>query len=88
MTGSDQIAKDAQSRVIIKNGLTLAARDAAHSVRRRAVPGLVRLGDAESIAIVEQLALSDAYVETQPGREGTRPVREAAEQALRSRSGR
>jgi hypothetical protein len=88
MLRSDQVAKDGQSTAIIKNALALAARDAAHQVRRRAVAGLVRLGDAESIAIVEELARSDAYVDTSPGRQGSRPVREAAEEALRSRSGR
>jgi HEAT repeat protein len=85
---SDQVAKDVKSRVIVKNALALAARDPMHLVRRRAIGGLVLLGDAESIAIVEELARSDAYIETQPGRQGRRPVREAAEEALRSRSGR
>lgn len=81
-------AKDPASRAVIKKALVAAARDEAHYVRRRAVDGLVHLGDAESIAIVEDLARRDPCVDTTPGRQGSRPVREAAEGALRARSGR
>jgi hypothetical protein len=82
---SDEIANDAASRSIIKKVLIMASRDREDQVRTRSVTGLVRLGDPESIAIVENLARNDPYVDTLPGREGTYPVREAAEQALRSR---
>jgi hypothetical protein len=79
-------AKDPKSRGVIKKALIAAGRDQEPTVRRRAVEGLVRLGDEESIAIVENLASNDAYVEMSAGREGSRPVREAAEQALRQRN--
>ncbi|HEY7186183.1 MAG TPA: hypothetical protein VH436_06525 [Vicinamibacterales bacterium] len=81
---SDEIANDAPSRSLIKRVLTTAARDKEYLVRRRSVAGLVRLGDPESIAIVRNLALKDPYIDTLPGREGTYPVREAAENALLS----
>ena len=68
-----------------RNVLTRPARDPEYRVRRRSVAGLVRLDDPKSIAIVEDLARNDAYVDTLPGREGTYPVREPAEKALRSR---
>jgi len=82
---SDEIANDAASRSTIKKVLTTAARDSDYHVRKRSIAGLVRLGDRESIAIVEDLARNDPFVSTEAGRNGTRPVREAAEQALLSR---
>jgi hypothetical protein len=85
LASSGQVAKDTKSRAIIKKALAAAARDTDYHVRGRAIPGLVRLGDAESIAIVEDLARNDAYVDNTPGRKGSRPVREDAEQALLSR---
>ena len=64
-----------------------AAADGYPVVRKNAAKGLVRLGDRQSIALVERMARDDPYQADYPGKEGRYVVREAATEALRSRSG-
>jgi hypothetical protein len=81
---SREIATDQHSREVIKDALFIAARDMDPIVRRKAVTGLALLGDADAIATVEDLAVNDPYRDSAPGREGRYPVREAAQEALKS----
>ena len=84
---SKAIAGDPASRFLITDTLRASARDHSYLVRARAVEGLVQLGDADSIAIVKELASSDPY--TYPAeyaeRKGRYPVREAAAAVLKAR---
>ena len=84
---SKEIANDRPSRRVISDTLRSAASDRSYIVRGRAAEGLVQLGDADSIAIVKELARSDPY--TYPPeyteRAGRYPVREAAAAALKSK---
>ena len=82
---SSSVAKDAQARALIKKALMNAAKDEHYLVRGRAAAGLVRVGDAESIAIVKELAENDPYVDVVPFGKGGYPVREAAARALKGR---
>jgi HEAT repeat protein len=78
----DDVSRSPAQRARIKKALLAAAADPDPFVRRRAVRGLARVGDAESIGAVRKLANEDPYIDTIPGREGRFPVREAAAQAL------
>jgi hypothetical protein len=80
---SQEISGTPASRAVIKRALVQAAKDNDPIVRRSAVDGLVTLGDAESIAIVDQLARNDPYQADFPGKEGKFLVREAAANALK-----
>jgi len=80
---SAEVSHDAASRSKIKEALMRAASDENPFVRRNAVEGLVRVGDQESIALVEEIARSDPYQAAH--KQGAYLVREAAAKALKSR---
>lgn len=81
---SNDIAEDAASRSMIKQALTLAAKDTYPIVRRGAIDGLMALGDQKSIGLVKEMAEFDPYKTTYPPI-GRYIVRERARKALGDR---
>lgn len=83
MLEASEIANDPVSRSKIKAALIRAATDNDPFVRREAVDGLARVGDQESIALLEKIARTDPY--RADFLQGTYVVREAATKALQAR---
>jgi hypothetical protein len=79
-------ASSSEAREVIKVALLRASSDQSHYVRLTAVEALVKLGDAEGIRVVENIARTDPADASQYGGvEGFYPVREAAKSALLER---
>jgi hypothetical protein len=80
LTESASVSSDPISRSAIKDVLIRAAADESFVLRSNAVVGLVRLGDDDSIAIVERIAETDPY--QADFADNRFVVREAARKAL------
>jgi hypothetical protein len=80
---SEEVARSSNHRATIRKAMLAAAKDPDPFVRARAVRGLARLGDSDSVAIVRRLANEDPYFDPFSGPQGRYTVREAAEQALK-----
>ena len=87
LEGSPEVSNDFASRAKIKAALTRGSSDANFVVRMNTIDGLLRLGDQQSIAIVDKIAKSDPYrSDGVPGLEGRYIVRERAAKALKARN--
>jgi HEAT repeat protein len=83
---SAEISGNPAAKATIKTALVRATKDDDPFVRINALEGLVALGDAESLAIVDRLARDDPYRADYPGKEGKFLVRDAAGNALKRRT--
>ncbi len=67
----------------VKQALLKSAADPSHYVRLAAIPGLLKLGDADCVSTVENLSENDPTdASMYGGKSGYYPVREAAKAAL------
>ncbi len=72
------------SRAAIKTTLVTALAEPVYFSRIEAVWGLAELGDKDTVALIENIAQSDAYSDTHPNIIGLRyPVRAEAQKALK-----
>jgi hypothetical protein len=87
LSGEGKIQLPSSSREDLKIGLVKSTQDENHYARMSAVDGLaelVRQGDSDVLALIERIAQDDPY-NAQAGRKnGSYPVREAAQRALQS----
>ena len=61
MLSSDEIASDPVAYTLIRDAIMRAATDEYPFVRRNAIPGLVLLGNPESIRLLREMATSDPF---------------------------
>ena len=84
MLERSDISEDTAAKSKIRSALMQAAKDKEYLVRRDSITGLIRIGDAECISIVVNLAQSDPY--QADFMDYRYLVREVAAKALASRS--